>query len=258
MKRVALTLLTAFGFATTGAFVAPAAAQLPEPVLIIVDRSSGEPDIVGWSPGPKQGTFQEYKIPEDKALKGARLVQAEIDTQDLRASLERVLAYEGFQNVSIAGEEKLKNARALDARGLGGAFVGKGAIDGETYHFASIGLYGSLDNTPRYTTHYLFIAPEDIYKRLGGFVPVLSAWFELDATQIEDLILRAGQSEPEVQARYLAGGTDYYIARVARAMNLFISNIQSTTNQLLNQQCTGVSGTGPDAYGITGLGNPDC
>ncbi|MEO0869542.1 MAG: hypothetical protein AAFY17_14115, partial [Cyanobacteria bacterium J06642_11] len=151
--------------------IAPASAQSPEPVLIIVDRSSGEFDIVGWSPGLRQTEYQQHQVPEDEELSGARLILDEIDTPDIRISLERVLANEGIEDVLIASIEELKNARALDSQGVGKAFIGEGIIDGETYNFSSVGLYGSLDDRPRYTTHYLFIAPEETYARLGGFVP---------------------------------------------------------------------------------------
>lgn len=257
----AIVLMSGFSFGDTGRANAKDAntQQSLEPVPIYTKRVGGRYDIIDWTINPGTPNYLRRHEPNDPSLKGARIIRSNHIQVTLQEGVSEQLGWEGFTQIKFLADAPVTQIGIVDEGGSGSVFIGMAKQNGEAYKFAAASLKSNISGAPqRQTEIYVFIAPEETYVRLGGFIALLSANFQLDARKVGDLILRAGVSKPDVQAAYLANGVDGYYIYIGQLMNTFVQNSINHTNQLLSQQCTGVSGTDADAYGVTGLGNPDC
>ena len=228
-----------------------------EPIIVTATSSNGSSPPRGWQVSDKQADFDRYFVPKNPALMGARIFLAEASSSDLVNVLNDALVLDDFDSIQVQAEAPINNLRMIDAKARGRAFIGSAQSNGERYRFSAVGFYGTVDGEPRYTSTFVFAAPDDIFIRMGGFVPVSSNYFQLNGSKISDLIIKLGKADPDTQVTQLANATDIYLRKLTQSSSAPVSNDLTIFNSVYGQ-CTGVSGSDPDAYGWSGLGNPDC
>jgi hypothetical protein len=148
----------------------------------------------------------------------------------------------GITNVKILAQHPMKNAKLLDNRGSGEAFIAEGTRAGKgRYKIAGLVIHGSLDKskTPASGVH-MFVAPADKYARMGGWIVPASLFLNLNPqTEVQDPFAQ-GSAPPAMQAARFAGTADIWSQWVLDTyIRMAQSNMQALSNFRKSVVCAG-------------------
>ncbi len=234
-----------------------------EPIILKPMVKNNQTLLPGWSATDAYDVTNAVQA-DDPGLKGALVVydeSAPVDGRDEAvARVTAILTKIGFDKSRIEAAREVENIDLLDEGSDGMALIG----EADDQHFAAALLDIHYKGRMTGTQVRLFVAPEDIFERAGGWMPVAEVWFRLDGEKLRDDILAHGKLLPKDQAGMLSQAVALNIAdqvqlsTVNDLAELFIANIHRQGQIMRGQMCTGVSGTGPDAGGVSGLNNTNC
>ncbi|MEL7189994.1 MAG: hypothetical protein AAGK17_10620 [Pseudomonadota bacterium] len=188
-----------------------------------VDQGQREGPVIWYMHKPKPGSPHM----------GSALWFFGMDGSDMRAAFIAAAKAGGITGVKITGQHKMKKAKLLDNRGSGEVFIAEGTRAGKgPYKMAAIVIHGSLDKTkdPALGVH-MFVAPRDLYPKMGGWVVPASLFLDLDPQKDVHSTSAQGNAPPQIQAQRLAGIADIWAEWV---LNEFIRHAQSNVAAMSN------------------------
>ena len=198
--------------------------------------------FVGWTKYTDDlpGTIHEISTPRDPALQGAVVWVQNINTTDLLGAMRKSTIDAGFTQFKLEARTVIKKAPVLDRQATGETYIGTARRKGKTYRMAAIVLRFKWQENPRNTAIHVFAAPEEKFKKLGGWVVPASRFLMLDPEREIANSLAQGSASPKLQALRLANIADIWVQFVFDTyIQLAQANVQALSNMRQSVVCAG-------------------